>query len=657
MDAKIKQLIDDLSHNPKQYESLITEYFNTFDIDSLGLTYDNFEVDIKKVMDFFYTNTILKKYFNFKNIYAFLNTYKFIKFTKETKEFKSFISTQKNDKIEKKKYSFFIDYLTENISWFQAYFNMFYILLFYNNINNDYTLSNYIKLLFTIIIDKYNIYINKELYKFQEKKEQSYDIHKEQSKILGDIQFTKNKSFIELYDYIKSSPEVYFKKDIPLKSNITLCNIDDKLCNPDNNYDNATLNIPKFNITDINKNLLTKPTGLCNSDLYNLLNNSTLPLCYNNKSFFTLQNDIRINLRHFAMEYVPFDIDDLLNNENVIEIINKLFNLKFIINGFIPSINYLNNIIVYIKNAIIHLDFDDNEFKNLNSQIIKCNHRYMIIYCSEGNLKKKDIQTSIMGGHKTSLIIDKKKKEIIYFDPLGYENYTVNFINPDHNIINVILALTLSYNISALDGYKFLYSDNTLLAQYNEHKYAQDFIYYTNITKIINNEKNEFKEWAGGYCGLWNYLYTYLLIINPHLNLSILYTFFYKLANLEYSSVLCKLLIKNFASHIEKALLTRNYVIPLASIDLEQLNNIGITHISTNTNKINIQQENKNNKLDTVSDLNEIINELTKVTYSLEEDLPKVKKLYAIAKEFSKYLFAKGGLALYAPDKVNFLKI
>jgi len=281
----------------------------------------------------------------------------------------------------------------------------------------------------------------------------------------------------------------------------------------------------------------------------------------------------------------------------------------------------------------------------------------MIIYCSEGKFRKKDIQTLLTSGHKTSLIIDKEKKEIIYFDPLGYENYTVNFIHTDHNIINIILALELSYNISALNGYKFLYSDNSLLAQYHEHKYDQDFIYYTNIKKLINNEKTEFKEWAGGYCGLWNYLYTYLLIINPYSNLSILYTFFYKLANLEYSSILCKLLIKNFASYIEKALITPNYVIPLISIDLKQLNNSGITYISTNTDKINIIQKSNNNKHNNRSGLNELIKELTNVTYSLKEDLPKVKKIYALVKDFSKYLFAKGGLALYVPDKVNFIKV
>lgn len=57
IDTKTKQLVDDLIHNPDNYESLITEYFNTFDIDSLGLTYDNFETDMIKLYDVLKKNT------------------------------------------------------------------------------------------------------------------------------------------------------------------------------------------------------------------------------------------------------------------------------------------------------------------------------------------------------------------------------------------------------------------------------------------------------------------------------------------------------------------------------------------------------------------------------------------------------------------------
>ena len=46
---KTKQLVDDLLHNSDKYELLINEYFSTFDIESIGLTYDHFENDIIKV--------------------------------------------------------------------------------------------------------------------------------------------------------------------------------------------------------------------------------------------------------------------------------------------------------------------------------------------------------------------------------------------------------------------------------------------------------------------------------------------------------------------------------------------------------------------------------------------------------------------------------
>lgn len=47
----------------------------------------------------------------------------------------------------------------------------------------------------------------------------------------------------------------------------------------------------------------------------------------------------------------------------------------------------------------------------------------------------------------------------------------------------------------------------------------------------------------------------------------------------------------------------------------------------------------------------------TKNKQNLNRNNLDFTKIIAIAQSFSKYLFAKGGIALYAPDKVNFLKV
>jgi hypothetical protein len=136
--------------------------------------------------------------------------------------------------------------------------------------------------------------------------------------------------------------------------------------------------------------------------------------------------------------------------------------------------------------------------------------------------------------------------------------------------------LELSKNITSLNNYKFLYHKFNISPQEYEHL---NYNLKYNIEQLITTKDKRLRDWAGGYCGLWNYLYIFLLIINPHMELSDIYNFFYKITSFKYSPMFIKLLIRNFAYYIENALVTPNYVIPTIKFDITQLDNYEIKEI------------------------------------------------------------------------------
>lgn len=630
VDTKAHALLKNIKNAPKELKKeLLTNFFSNYNINDNELLFINFEIDIKKVInqfniifsslkkeDIVNKNFIILKFFDI-NKYLLINNNKYIN---------DFIINLKS-KFKTADYNNLFEYIEKNVSYLQSHYDMVYVYKFKKFIETSHVLNsiNFIKQILYKIINKYQYIIHHEMYKFVLNSLFNTNSNKDNSKIIGNIQYKYEIETKNLYNYIKKNQTLYFSNNEPFMSNITLEYLDVK------KELNCKIFMHEFNTKLINESILTKTTGLCNFELYRLLNNSNMPICYNNKSLFSINNDIRIDTRHF---YSKKDFIELDINSDTFDIVKRIINIPNLNAGYTPFMH--NDSIIYLKNSIINMYFTKKEYENLDNAIINCNNRYLIVYCSEGNFKNNiiDIKIHYTGAHRASLIIDKLNKQIIYFDPLGYRNYITYFTEQTHHYINVILALELSKNIKSLDNYTFLCYNNDILPQSKEITPLLNKLYDYNLKQIFNPEKQKLRDWAGGYCGLWNYLYIFLLVINPQLDLQDIYSFFYKITNLDYSPMFVKLLIRNFAYYIENALVTPNYVIPLTQLDIKQFDNIALTEVIFNANnnslklrslrnsnyyqKIESTTQNKNFEFD------EFMANL-KFTRSLKKDLPKVK--------------------------------
>jgi hypothetical protein len=703
VDTKTKQLVDDLLNNPNTYESLITKYFNTFDIELIGLTYNHFKNDMFLLitkLEHIYNNIITElnknnnsKFLKNKNkIYKFIDNIFFIKknpvkiivskvkYSYDTFNILLIIDKYKKDKspskIDKEKNDiiFYETYIRKNKLLCTAYYNIFYVNIFSILLEKHNVNSLYLSII-TNICYNYITHANKYIYDYQLYREQKYSISTEKSKQLINLLYEKNITSLELYNKIIEEPTIYFDdENSKIKHNILLAEL------PINN-DISFINIHKFMDKNIQSNMLTKTFGLCNLDLYNILNNSNLPICHNNKKFFTLENDIKIYTREPENNEYDYNIT-ITDNFDVLELITNIISkyINYFIKGYLITIT--KNKIYFSRNVIYDILFTKQEYENLSTKLSKCKERYFICYCAEIPFKKNKffnnvVKKNFKGGHRVSLIFDTVKKNIIFFDPYGIEN-NEDYLLPNNSLnvplLILMLALELSKNVSFTDQYTMYYS-NISLAQSKEHNYdVENIIYNYNIKQIFSPEKQKLRDWAGGYCGLWNYLYIFLLVINPHLDLQDIYSFFYKITNLDYSPMFVKLLIRNFAYYIEQALVTPNYVIPLTQLDLKQFDDIALKEVKFDANNEPVKlrsmhssnyyqkeeskplQEGETKEKEEEFNIDKFIAEHTRLKGIFTSS--KVRSdIFAIVKDFSKYLFAKGGLALYVPDKVNFVKV
>lgn len=526
MDEKTKQLVNDLSHSHKKYESLITEYFNTFDIDSLGLTYDNFESDIKKVVNFIkhtldHISNIdnkkikqnLKKInyiFNIKKYNAiqsfFDNTEYFINNSNLLTKLQNYITKQRVSKVltnVKQYYS----YLEKNKLLYTSYYNIFYIYIFINN-NKLHSTNNIALGLLLTISNKYLTNATKNIYDYQLHVESYYESNENDSKKIIDLLYNDTITSLELYDKINNNPSLYFTNTPrkKIKKQIQLIPIQKDI-------NNKSINLPKFININLQDSMLTKTFGLCNIDLYNLINTSSLPICYNNKKFFTLNNDIKFFTREEDSNMYKLEdttINNETNNNNIEELLITyiLKYLKYFCKGYLIVL-YDNNI-YFSRNAIYNIIFSNQEYKTLELNINSCMHQYICVYCAQIPFKKHTffnnvIKPNFKGGHRLSLIFDTINKKIILFDPAGINDneYLINDINKlNVPIITLMLALELNRNINFNHNYEMLYYYGSL-PQNIEHNFdVENKLYNYNIKQIFNPEKKKLRDWAGGYCGL-----------------------------------------------------------------------------------------------------------------------------------------------------------
>jgi hypothetical protein len=351
-------------------------------------------------------------------------------------------------------------------------------------------------------------------------------------------------------------------------------------------YTHSTIILPK--LINIDDSKLGKVYGLCNFELYNLLNNNKLNnVCFNNIYKFNLDNQFILYSRksntidmYDNLKYDILIVDNYLNyylnlsklvndNDNFFNNLNNIINKIYCIND---NSNISNqNVNEYYRNAIIDFKFniDDKLINNIN----KCKHRYFHILGSQlsfndniGFINKK--KTNFKGGHRVSLILDLKDKNIYFYDP--YSIYKYNTCDLNGNLITSFLNLLIkNYFINSNDyfkDYKAVYVFNNIQLQNIEYAFNNNTVNNVELYNIINYKKKQLKaytDWAIGYCGLWNVLLIFLLSINPDKDIEDIYYFYNRICMSEYKYSITKTLIRSFAYHIESIINRTSKVIPI----------------------------------------------------------------------------------------------
>ena len=403
-----------------------------------------------------------------------------------------------------------------------------------------------------------------------------------------------------------------------------------------NDYlDNETINYIdkinhlKFEYKDINiilpsvknESLLNNLLGLCNYNIHNLIDNNNLKLCFNkitrisNKNQFNLyyrDNDIisynipiynEINCNTF-IKYIIDDNNIIDKNyiENIVTMYNTfeideeknkdydVLNLYNIITKYY-LINYDEEIYFY-RNSIIDIDFiiDDKLIKNIK----KCKNRYyMIIGYASGFTNNNDLKTKIIkiigAAHRISIILDTKKKYIYYYDSM--ESIDTKFYINNVEIENYLEYIIYKYFTDSnpfFKDYKMIKTISDIDTQNYEYNYNKmEKIIYTNPENIKKNRKN--KDWAEGYCGLWNILLAFLISINDHLELNDIFNF-YKLLILNGNFIFIKKLIRTFAYYIELVITKKS----LEGIIINSYNFVSLKQSSLFKSSENITLNNNN---------------------------------------------------------------
>ena len=653
-------LINELSNKPSDYSTIITNYVNVLHntiFDAKNSNYNNYKQHIIYILEKLnqYFNYIGNnyKYINIKyNINLFDNCFKIIYEFVNTLEHNPHININdiiiniKTDKQMLKMAKIFKTYLEQNKQLYNAYYDIIYIskvkkyilnltnthpilYIYYNIILNDIS-TKYINIAIDII-HKYQLYIE----------------NSESAKSNVIIELCKKNNIKNIYDiYDKIYDPEKFKCKLKFE-NITHIN------------KNINVTIPKFINKDIDADILSKPTSLTNYELSNLLNKTSLPICYSDKHWLTLKNEIIINIRQW--QYLSFTIRDNTNiNIELLEYINK--HINYFAKGYF--LIYTNKLEL-VRNALIDINFSKSEYNTLNTLITNCDYRYVYVYCSVMPFKFS-LAKYLGGGHKTALIIDKQEKKISFFEPMDYGAYQIyyNSSYTKYDFLNVILALEISKNIPSLNGYSFCIIDKIYP---NQKEFFGEFETHIihNIKSIINPQSNtNIRDWIGGYCNLWILLVMFLLSINPTLSLIDIYNFINKITSFGHSAMFCKLLIRNFAYHIENVFINTEYIIELSQINTQQFNSYDetVNTISLLNNNIPIKLSKLTNEHQraphiSLDNAKLQINKFLSLKPTIKENVKYAQDLLIIAKKFFKYFAGNGGLALYTPDKVNFLKV
>jgi hypothetical protein len=234
--------------------------------------------------------------------------------------------------------------------------------------------------------------------------------------------------------------------------------------------------------------------------------------------------------------------------------------------------------------------------------------RYYIVPASAASFSNSfftEVGYNISGAHKVSVIFDLEYNMYMFYEPFNMQDQQI--ILPDGTYVNGVIRCL--YNLFQTSGshvyfrnYRAidLYIDANL--QLHEHTYIKRSdkliinsrrkkIYNAKIIKDYYEEHNEQyedfatknRDFAFGFCGLWNYLLAFILMVNPnHTVYNVFYMFHLIFHTEEYAFNFTKALIRSFANHIENMLDCKIDYIPLVKINRDSLLNI---RLQTGPNK------------------------------------------------------------------------
>lgn len=383
------------------------------------------------------------------------------------------------------------------------------------------------------------------------------DIYIKNKNGLQPINLIKNMDeFLELTTksyYNNFKPNITINNTIEKNNKFKLYNIINKYTNIQNNKQNNNKNIKQNN----NKNDILKTiqkyiikyqesSSVLNCNINFINYDNTLYTLFN--SFFT---DILIYFIYLKKKY-NFDIPILkLNDEYHYQetklitnnISNKIYkNFKYL---FYDSFHYINfenlNITWYNKKNFIISN-------NLKTAINQCNNNIIIIHLS---------CVTDFGLHSNCIIIDKKKKIIIRFDPNGIQKKI--------------------YHHEQLDKHLKLYFLNI----FNDFVYLPPSDYMnTNSYQMLSNELHYYEVKygdIGGFCLAWTLLFFELYMTNLHIDLSkLIETSINKIINLKGS----------FAEYI------RRYTNVLVNFKINYLKSIDFPNDKIFSNYFTVEDEN-----------------------------------------------------------------
>jgi len=421
--------------------------------------------------------------------------------------------------------------------------------------------------------------------------------------------------------YYKKNYELELSKKILENSEITN-NIINKYRSFHNNNNIVNKHnhifIPKIE-TDINLNQIY---GLFNLKIKKLLKINNLNICISKHNF-------KIMLRPSNVYEKKFEDEELKTIYSKYYILYKD-----------------NDFFRYIKNAIIDIKID---FKKLVDDLEKCKDRYYFILGSQDPFRKNyetKISHIIGISHKISLIFDKQKKRIYFYDPLNLEQYISDKYGNKINAYYLTFCYLFDAETTKIDYFKRNKYDICVFKdiETQNKEYNAENLFYKQLQNIDNywkGTKNSNKDWGGGYCGLWNLLLITMLNINPDKDIEDIFDFYQKLLNHENEKkqiFLIKTLIRSFAYHVEQLLNGKIDIIPIVKLDI----------ISIDENKLIFKNINLNVNED-VSEISNIPiieheNSIKEVDREKYKDIDDDVKRFIIPflSEFTKTLLKKG---------------